>query len=993
MIPLKLELTNFLSYRDTAVLSLDHIHLACIAGANGAGKSSLLDGITWALFGHSRSRLDDDVVNRWAAFNSEPAEVRFTFCLENSVYRVTRRKPYGKSTTLELHIATGPGSWKTLTQSKNRETQAEVEKLLRMNYDTFINASFLLQGKADEFTTKTPNKRKEILADLLGLGIWDAYKETAVEWRKQAEGQLALLDAQLADIEAELAQEAERKTALAAAQEAHAAIAARRADKQALLEQMRRTEQAVAQQKKNVESLKGNLAHAERALADLERTRQQRQAERDGYNAILAQTAVIAAAYAAWQEAGQQYQLWQAKADVYNKLQQARRPYELTITQEKSRLEQRRRELETQQNAAATAAHEQEQVLAGVADAQTRLAAAQAALTQLAAQEEQWQSLRAELARLEAERQSQQREWQQLQNRAAQIEKMRQEQIAVTHNLQVAEAELVSVTAEISALAALHSRHALLLAEKNNLESDQPRLRDIFKQKRERISQLEAQAGGDCPLCGQLLSAAHRRAVLAELQAELAEMEGQGKANKDRLESLAAEITTLNTRLKQSPRLEQQQQTQQDRKVRAEARLQEIANALGEWETDGAGRLVELQTAVADTAAIETLKQNMTELHTAVQEKTRLDKERQEMERHLASGEARLGEIERLMSGWEITGQAELTEVIQRLQAADFDAAAQTALAELDEQAAQVGYDAAAHDTARSARDAWAEAPERQQQLDKAQAAVKPLEDNVTDLAAQIAVQEQAAADLKQQLETAVSELNAHALDGADLRRLEDEFYHLAEEENEANRQIGVAQHRLDVLGDQRARRQQLRAGRDTAAQRIQRLKLLEKACGREGVQALLIEQAIPEIENRANELLDRLTNGEMRVEFPTQRQNKSSDTVRETLDIRIQDNAGERPYDNFSGGEQFRVNFAIRLALSQLLANRAGARLQTLVIDEGFGSQDPQGRQRLVEAINTIQEDFKLILVITHIEELRDSFPTRIEVEKRPSGSVLSVS
>ncbi len=45
-----------------------------------------------------------------------------------------------------------------------------------------------------------------------------------------------------------------------------------------------------------------------------------------------------------------------------------------------------------------------------------------------------------------------------------------------------------------------------------------------------------------------------------------------------------------------------------------------------------------------------------------------------------------------------------------------------------------------------------------------------------------------------------------------------------------------------------------------------------------------------------------------------------------------------------FSGGEAFRVNFAIRLALSEVLAQRAGARLQTLVIDEGFGSQDALG-------------------------------------------------
>jgi exonuclease SbcC len=93
-----------------------------------------------------------------------------------------------------------------------------------------------------------------------------------------------------------------------------------------------------------------------------------------------------------------------------------------------------------------------------------------------------------------------------------------------------------------------------------------------------------------------------------------------------------------------------------------------------------------------------------------------------------------------------------------------------------------------------------------------------------------------------------------------------------------------------------------------------------------------------------------------------------------------------------FSGGEAFRVNFAIRLALSEVLAQRAGARLQTLVIDEGFGSQDALGRQRLIEAINLVRPDFAKILVITHVEELKDVFPTRIEVEKGDRGSVVRV-
>jgi exonuclease SbcC len=129
-------------------------------------------------------------------------------------------------------------------------------------------------------------------------------------------------------------------------------------------------------------------------------------------------------------------------------------------------------------------------------------------------------------------------------------------------------------------------------------------------------------------------------------------------------------------------------------------------------------------------------------------------------------------------------------------------------------------------------------------------------------------------------------------------------------------------------------------------------------------------------------------------VRFITQAayKDKRRDDLKETLDIQISDSAGVRDYEMYSGGEAFRVNFAIRLALSEVLAQRAGARLQSLVIDEGFGSQDALGRQRLIEAINMVKPDFELILVITHIEELKDAFPTRIEVEKTPQGSDLRV-
>ena len=155
----------------------------------------------------------------------------------------------------------------------------------------------------------------------------------------------------------------------------------------------------------------------------------------------------------------------------------------------------------------------------------------------------------------------------------------------------------------------------------------------------------------------------------------------------------------------------------------------------------------------------------------------------------------------------------------------------------------------------------------------------------------------------------------------------------------------------------------------------------------------MIIENVIPEIEEEANSLLGRMTDGRMSVQFITQRDAKSTKSVIETLEINISDERGMRAYELYSGGEAYRVDFAVRIALSKLLARRAGTQLQMLVIDEGFGTQDGQGREKLVGAIRSIQDDFEKILVVTHIEELKGEFPVRIDVEKKDTGSRITVN
>ncbi len=166
----------------------------------------------------------------------------------------------------------------------------------------------------------------------------------------------------------------------------------------------------------------------------------------------------------------------------------------------------------------------------------------------------------------------------------------------------------------------------------------------------------------------------------------------------------------------------------------------------------------------------------------------------------------------------------------------------------------------------------------------------------------------------------------------------------------------------------------------------------LALAFGKKGAQALIIERALPEIEEEANRLLARMTDNRMHLKIESQRDTKKGEPV-ETLDIKIADDLGIRDYEMFSGGEAFRVNFALRIALSRLLARRAGAPLPTLIIDEGFGTQDSAGREKLVEAITSIQEDFEKILVVTHIEELKYAFPVRIDVVKTEEGSTFSIN
>jgi DNA repair protein SbcC/Rad50 len=205
------------------------------------------------------------------------------------------------------------------------------------------------------------------------------------------------------------------------------------------------------------------------------------------------------------------------------------------------------------------------------------------------------------------------------------------------------------------------------------------------------------------------------------------------------------------------------------------------------------------------------------------------------------------------------------------------------------------------------------------------------------------------------------------------------------------DRLIGGLETRLRECEGLREREEQTRTALERARREESIYVDLVTAFGRNGVQAFIVDAVVPEIEAEANRLLEMMSDGRMRVRLETQRATRAGDLA-ETLDIVIADESGPRDYEMYSGGEAFRINLALRIALSKLLARRAGAPLPTLIIDEGFGSQDATGRERLIEAVSAIRDDFQCLLVVTHIEEMKQQFDTRIEVRKGERGSVAEV-
>ena len=1009
MVPVRLELKNFLSYgTDAPALEFDHFDVACLSGGNGEGKSALLDAMTWAVWGEARKssgrRKPDEELIR---IGTRHMRVAFTFDLEDTRYRVVRsfsRSETGKTTSsdLEFQLKDAAGEeYRPLTGGTQRETQARIEDTIGLDYDTFINSAFLLQGRSDEFTQKRPSQRKEILTRILNLSKYEALEDKARDHWRDAKKRQQRASAEVERLEAVLDDvpdwEAERE-------EVREAIEAQRET----LSDLRKKEKALTQERANLEATAREATSLRESIAGLEDRLEDHAEEVETLTGRIKDTEALLEERPAIEEAYEEHQALVEERETLEETREQHRTLEQALDEKRTAVQEQRNEVERR-------LERLEAERSGLEDS----------LEECADTLEQRASVEAHLRRAQAARQRLP-ERKRVRRRRDRLEQRRAEaRETIVGARQQLRGEIDTLQAQIeeetealeqkdqleTRIDKLRSKRDTRTALKERMEEVEQKGKTLSQAVQEQAGQLEAlrderareadelrrfrEADGDvCPTCGTELTDAHREeaeatlrrhideldtaiesaeAQLAEEKERRAELRQTYRQLREEREALSDVTEDLATAREQMRTLEDLENTLTEHRETAERLTKQLEegryaeSARRQWQACSQ----RLAALAVDNEAFEALQNRAAQFDRYADRLAEIE-----------SAAARRDELTRTLDDHR--------EKIERLRTAlDEDQVAEDLREEaeaLREQREELDFSPDRFQAVRERLQELSDVPDRHTALSNAQQNREEwreqrahVEDRIQEAEAEKEALEERLAECESDLE---KKPDVVAEQEAVSERVE------AEEDtlNDLQQRLGELNAKLDQADADRAALEDAREAREDAAAARQRYKHLRAAFGKHGIPSLIIEETLPDIEERANRILDRLTDGRMHVRLETLKEKKSGGT-KETLEIIITDEHGApRPYETYSGGESFRVNFALRVALAQLLAERSGVRVRTLVIDEGFGTQDETGIERLVEAIQAIREDFAKILVITHLERLKRAFPVRIEVEKDPS-------
>jgi len=1006
MIPIQLIIKNFLSYRDAA-LDFSGLHTACICGSNGAGKSSLLEAITWAIWGESRANVEDDVIHAGA----KEVRIDFTFQSGQQTYRVIRNRVRGGTSILEFQIETTSG-FRALTGKGLKATQDVILEHIKLDYETFINSAYLRQGKADEFMLKRPAERKEILAELLKLNQYDELEERAknsfkiyrirgedlerslenikvqLQQREITENQRAELEAQLQDLQQVQTFENSQLQSLQVIQH----------QRQNWEQQLNFLRQRYDNLSQDSDRLQQEQIAVKSQLADLEK--------------ILNQEVDIQAGYTQYQNLQSQEEILSGKFEQHTRATNLKQQKQQQLYKQTQDLERQLQQAEAQ--LAALEQQEQEiiQTLSKSGDIET-------ALSQL-------NNARQHLANLD-----------QLQMQVTPLLQQRvklQTQLDRTHASLVAKLEQIQATEK--QLQNQHHRQPQLQqalteigTQIEELEKKRVYLQRVQEKGQERrhfIERLQAHQGDYekllaeleqklqmlqnpdalCPLCERPLDEHHWSKVIEKTQSEYEDTQGQFWVVREQMAFSDREIQVLRQEYREISQKLSGYDSLREKRGQLAAQLQATTDVQQQLlqiisEKEHLEHSLEIgDYAPEKQAEIQELDHYLQQLNYSEKDhslaRSEVDKFRW--------AEIKQGQIKDALKRQAqlIAKKPELTTNISQLQLqlqqGQTDSNFAQEIANLEQQISEIAYNYEQHNYLRQSVRQGQSWQLRHQQLLSAQEQYPQFRNKSQDLEYSLQTIFQERQTLIQQIDNIVKQLSDSANPTAQINTLEQQLANRRRELDNKISQLGQLKQMSLQLATLQNQYEQDGQQLQICKQQQRVYQELAQAFGKNGIQALMIENILPQLEAEANQLLSRLSANQFHVQFITQKAGRSGKSSKknakliDTLDILIADARGTRSYETYSGGEAFRINFAIRLALAKLLAQRAGASLQLLVVDEGFGTQDGEGCDRLVAAINAISSDFACILTVTHMPHLKEAFQARIEVSKNQQGSQLQL-
>jgi exonuclease SbcC len=1007
MIPVQLTLKNFLSYRETT-LDFSGLHIACICGANGAGKSSLLEAMTWAVWGQSRAAAEDDIIHSGA----KEVRVDFHFYSDRHKYRVIRTRYRGQSSSLEFQVET-PHGFRSLTEKGVRATQLLIIEHIKLDYETFINSAYLRQGRADEFMLKRPNERKEILAELLKLQRYDVLEERAKDLSKSFRAQADRLEQTLHSLVTELQQQA--------------AIAQQLAEIETQVNQLQQEQAFDDIQLKSLQVVRSQQQNWEQQLSFLKQQSQNLTADRDRlwqeHSAINSQVAALAeilaregeieAGYQHYQNLLAQEEEFSAKFQEYTHAQQYKTQLEQQLVQQVNELQLQLQRAEGQLVILQQQEQETQQALSKSAEVEAgvvQLAAARDRLANL-------DRLQLQVTPLIQRRNTLQSQIDKAEARlTAKLEELKTQHTILSQQ-QLAQSQLQQTATEVAVQIEQLEKDKVYIERvrekgqerRHFLERLQEQQREYEKQLGEVEQKIQMLSVPDavCPLCERPLDEHHWNRVVDKTKEQKKDTEEQFIVIREQLVVTETEIQELRRRYREVAQKLSQYDALREQRGQVIAQLsasEELQSRLEQIEVEQ--QHLERSLARGDYAA--DLQAELSQIDCQIEQlnyseethalaRSEVDKLRWAEVRQAQIKDAQKRQAQ--ISARQPEMKAQIDDLCRQIEQYQVESECAQQIAAIACRIDEIGYDPDRHNALRTSirqAQAWQLS---YQHLLSAQEQYPQLQQRSRDLTEAIQARTAEGLVIATQIEEVTHKLAQSANPTTEIQTLEAQLALRRRQLDDRLSQLGRLQQQSQYLAAMQAQYEQQQQQLQVARRQQRVYQELGQAFGKNGIQALMIENLLPQLEAETNQLLARLSANQLHVQFITQKAGRSGRSVKknakmiDTLDILIADARGTRPYETYSGGEAFRINFAIRLALARLLAQRAGASLQLLIVDEGFGTQDQEGCDRLIAAVNAIAADFSCILAVTHMPYFKEAFQARIEVVKTQNGSQLSLS